>query len=283
MPLTRKTIFLAGYLYLVFGAVCYSQDLFAPFSSPLAKDGGQIFGQAVGVTSIVFGPEPKGQPEVILFSGLLEIRKSPVLSLNSSQRQIAIQFDSRSPSGVVLARSAATTLGFVKVAVDPTKEFRSVGILTEVPSSAHHGHEAANGTAKLYLVFEPGLDFHGPAFGQLRNAEAVELSGHIHQIPPITKPLKLSRNMTPDELIKMMDDLGDADKWTGANDHPIALIDEKGQTQAWFTPYVHVTTLTGFCGDGVDNDVDQKIDEENGDNGDDDHDGFVDEDSTCPK
>ncbi|MER8470462.1 hypothetical protein NKH23_13710 [Mesorhizobium sp. M1328] len=257
------------------------QDVFAPFSSPVAVRGGAIFGQAIGVTSVVFGKKPEGKPEVILFSGLLEITKSPVVTLSDGSHQIAVQFDSITPQGARVARAAKTTKGFVEVWVNPNKALESIGILTEIPE-AKHGHEAAEGHAKLYLAFKAGFDFSGPDFGELHNTEPVELNGHIHRVPPITKPIKLEKNMTSDELIKLMDDVGEADKWVGANDHPIALLDKDGVARAWFTPYVHVTTLTGFCGDKIDNDVDGRIDEENGDNGDDDNDGFVDEDSTCP-
>jgi hypothetical protein len=250
----------------------------APFSSPSASTGGSVWGQAVGVTSIVFGPEPKGKPEVILFTGLLEITKSPVRTLATGRRQLDVKFDSRTPSGAFAARSAITTLGFVDVWVDPNRE--SIGTLTEIPG---HPHEAAHGLAELYLVFKGGRNFTGPDFGELRNREPVILSGHIHNIPPVTKPIKLSRNMTPDELIKAMDEVGDSDKWTGANPYPIALYDSTGMPRAWFTPYVHVTTLTGTCGDGVDNDLDGRIDEEEGNNQDLDGDGFADEDSKCPQ
>jgi len=250
----------------------------APFSSFKARTGGSVFGQAIGVTSIVFGEEPKGKPEVILFTGLLEITKDPVSTLANGRRQIQVQFDSVTPGQVVAARSANTVQGQVLVWVDPLKE--SLGTLTEIPG---HPHEAAHGHAELYLAFKGGSNFSGPNFGVLRNREPVVLSSHIHSVPPVTHPIKLSRNMSPDELIKMMDDVGNADKWVGANPYPIALYDDNGKVQAWFTPYVHVTTLTGVCGDGIDNDLDGRIDEEDGNNQDLDGDGFFDEDSKCPK
>jgi hypothetical protein len=252
----------------------------APFSSPLAALGGSVYGQAVGVTSIVFGPEPKGKPEIILFTGLLEITKSPVKFLASGRRQIEVKFDSRSPTGARVARQAITTLGFVEVWVDPDPNRQSVGTITEIHG---HPHEAGHGHAELFLVFKGGTNFQGPDFGELRNREPIVLTGHIHSIPPITSPIKLSRTMTPDELIKAMEEVGDADKWVGANPYPIPLFDSSGVAQAWFTPYVHVTTLTGTCGDGVDNDLDGRIDEEGGHNQDLDGDGFADEDSKCPQ
>lgn len=251
-----------------------------PFSSAAARTGGSVYGQAIGVTSIVFGDQPSGPPEVILFSGLLEITKSPVSTSASGKRTIAIKFDSLTPSGAKVARSAATTMGFVDVWVDADEKRPSVGILTELPPE--HGHESAEGRAELYLGFKAGRDFRGPDFGELRNREPVVLTGHIHSIPPVTKPIPLRRGMTAQELINLMDQVGEADKWTGANDHPIALYDKDGIVRAWFTPYVHVTTLIGTCGDGIDNDLDGRIDEEDGSNSDLDGDGFVDEDSRCP-
>lgn len=252
---------------------------FSPFSSPLASQGGSVFGQAIGVTSIIFGDEPVGKPEIILFSGLLEITKSSVVTLASGVKQIPVRFDSLLPSGAVTARSAATTLGFVEVWVDPESPKPSIGTLTEM---AGHGHEAADGHAELYLAFKGGYNFRGPNVGVLRNREPIVLKGHIHQVPPITKPIKLTTGMSPDQLVKMMEDVGDADKWVGANPKPVALYDSEGRIQAWFTPYVHVTTLTGVCGDGIDNDLDGRIDEEGWSNQDLDNDGFVDEDSKCP-
>jgi len=226
-----------------------------PFSSPFAAMGGSTYGQAVGVTSIVFGDEPKGKPEVILFTGLLEITKSPAQKLANGLRQINLKFDSKLPNGALAARSAITSMGYVQVWVDPDRN--SLGTLVEIPG---HPHEAAQGHAELYLVFKGGPNFTGPDFGELRNREPVVLSSHIHNVPPITHPLKLRRGMSPDELIKMMDDVGGADKWVGANPYPLALYDSQGQIRAWFTPYVHVTTLTGVCGDGIDNDMDGRID-----------------------
>src|SRR5262245_51851175 len=82
-----------------------------PFSSPSAATGGRVYGQAIGVTSIVFGERPIGEPQIILFSGLLEITKSAVTTNASGRRQIAIKFDSLTPSGARIARSAATTAG----------------------------------------------------------------------------------------------------------------------------------------------------------------------------
>ncbi|WP_192384021.1 hypothetical protein [Mesorhizobium silamurunense] len=227
-------------LSVLFATISFSvgessgQDAFAPFSSPLAVRGGAIFGQAIGVTSVVFGKKPEGKPEVILFSGLLEITKSPLVTLSDGSHQIAVQFDSITQGGARIARAAKTTKGFVEVWVDPSKALDSIGILTEIPE-AEHGHEAAEGHAKLYLAFKAGLDFSGPDFGELRNTEPVELNGHIHRVPPITKPIKLEKNMTADELIMLMDDVGDADKWVGANDHPIALLDKT----AWRVPGSH--------------------------------------------
>lgn len=266
----------ALFFIVAFCRISEAQD-YRPFSSTIAKIGGSVYGQAIGVTSIVFGSKPTGRPEVILFSGLLEITKSPVRKRTDGLFETSVAFDSRTPSGLFAARSAATSLGFVDVWVNPDR--KSLGTLTEIPG---HDHEAAHGQAELYLSFKGGLNFAGPDFGELKNEEPVILNGHIHSVPPVTQPIKLSRDMSAEELVNMMEDLGEANKWTGANPYPIALKDKNGVTRAWFTPYVHVTTLTGTCGDGVDNDLDGRIDEERGANQDLDGDGFVDEDSNCP-
>jgi hypothetical protein len=285
MPTQRFTILFAS-LWLCLCHAAAAQDVrtlaqpldLRPFSSPTATSGGSLYGQAIGVTSIVFGDKPEGKPEVILFTGLLEVTKAPVTTLANGRRQIQLKFDSRTPSGATISRSAVTSKGYVQVWVDPSKE--SIGTVTEIPG---HDHEAGHGHAELYLVFRAGYNFTGPDFGELRNREPVILSSHIHSIPPAPRTVPLRKGMTPDELIKLMDDLGHADKWTGANPYPIALYDKDGVVRAWFTPYVHVTALTGWCGDGFDNDGDGRIDEENGDNRDSDGDGFADEDSKCPK
>jgi hypothetical protein len=271
------------------------------FSSSQAEAGGAVWGQAIGVTSIVFGsasPTTNSPAQIIIFTGLLKITKQPVHTLASGRRQIALQFDSVMPNGAVAVRSADTPFGFVRVAVDPDEAGKSIGTLTEIPPAAHpkmlegparpellsndHPHESASGKAELYLIFEPGQGWHGPPFKVLRNKDPVILAGHIHHVPPVTAPIKLVRNMTPEMLRDIVSAMPNADKWVGANKTPIALVDENGRPQAWFTANVHVTTLTGVCGDHKDNDLDGRVDEELPNNKDDDGDGFVDEDSTCP-
>ena len=66
-----------------FLAVCgrASAQIFAPSSSSAASADRSVWGQAIGVTSIILCKvpncsAPEGTPEVILFSGLLEITKS---------------------------------------------------------------------------------------------------------------------------------------------------------------------------------------------------------------
>lgn len=271
------------------------------FSSSQSLAGGYVWGQAIGVTSIVFGSKPptgKIVGQIVIFTGLLKITKYPVHSLANGKRQIAIEFDSKHSDGTLSVRSAHTALGFVTVAVDPDEVEKSVGVLTEIPIKDHptnlqggakpqllsldHDHESAEGEAKLYLVIRPGQDWRGPRFNALRNKDPILLVGHIHHIPPVTDPIKLKPNMTPSDLRDVVSAMPNADKWLGASKKPIALLDELGKPQAWFTANVHVTTLTGVCGDGKDNDLDGKIDEELPNNIDDDGDGYIDEDATCP-
>jgi hypothetical protein len=272
------------------------------FSSHEALGGGYVWGQAVGVTSIVFGSDPpntNSPAQIVIFTGLLRITKAPATSLPDGRRQIALSFDSQMPNGVLAVRSASTSMGYVKVAVDPDEAARSTGLLTEIPLTLHprslnaaahtqllsttRPHESADGHAQLYLRFEPGQDWHGPPFSVLRNKDPVLLAGHIHHVPPVTSAIKLERNMTPAMLRDIVSAMPDADKWVGANKTPIALLDETGTPRAWFTANVHVTTLTGVCGDGRDNDLDGRVDEERPNNLDDDGDGYIDEDATCPK
>jgi len=285
---------------LSMGGTAWAQGV-TPFSSPQAQQGGADWGQAIGVTSIVFGrerPSPDAVPEIVLFTGLLKITKSPVKTLADGRRQLDLVFDSIMPNQIAAVRSAITTLGYVKVAVAPDEILKSTGTLTEIPFASHpkelgdakvpqalhldQGHESGHGQAELYLVFEPGQNWSGPPFRQLRNTEPVILSGHIHHIPPAAGVIVLKKGMTAVEMRDIVSALPYSDKWVGANKEPVALRDENGVPQAWFTANVHVTTLTGTCGDGVDNDGDGKIDEEEPNNIDDDGDGFVDEDAKCP-
>ena len=157
--------------------------------------------------------------------------------------------------------------------VDPDRPHHK-GYLTEIPGTKG---QKAQGHVELFLVFQMG-----PDIGQVRNKKPVILSSHLHTIPPVTEPIKLRKNMTAAELVKRMEKVGDVNSWEGVN-LPVALYDKNGVIRAYFTPKLHKTVLTGLCGDRRDNDIDKSIDEESPDNIDNDNDGFVDEDSTCPK
>jgi hypothetical protein len=241
---------------------------------------GNVFGQAVGVTAITMGSDPAAQSQLVLFSGLLEITKSHAELLPSGRHRINAQIDSSLGNNEALAARSARMagIGFVQIWVDPDPTRRSIGFLTEMPPGHAPGHDqpGADGHFELYLVFQMG-----PEIGQVRNREPVVLSAHIHQIPPITRPIRLARNMTPAELERAMAEVGDTNSWNGTN-LPVALYDREGVIRAWFTPRLHKTVLTGVCGDAVDNDMDGTNNEESPDNIDNDNDGFVDEDSTCP-
>ena len=263
---------LATALFLTLTAPCFAQNVDL-FSMP----GGTVYGQAVGVTAITIGNNPKAKPEIVLFSGLLEITKShEVQKLSNGLRRMTAQIDSRLGSNEVLGvRSARMSkLGFVQIWVDPDSAHPSTGFLTEVPGT--NGRQA-EGRFELFLVFQMG-----PDIGQVRNKQPVILSSHLHQIPPVTPAIKLRKNMTAAELVRIMEKVGDVNSWEGVN-LPVALYDKDGVIRAYFTPKLHKTVLTGVCGDNVDNDIDGAINEESPDNIDNDNDGFVDEDCTCPK
>src|SRR5688572_14559584 len=103
------------------------------FSSPEAAAGGSVWGQAIGVTSIVFGsetPTDKSPAQIVIFTGLLRITKMPVAALADGRRRMALRFDSMMPNESLAVRSANTPLGYVKVAVDPDEAIRSTGTLT---------------------------------------------------------------------------------------------------------------------------------------------------------
>src|SRR5687768_4244731 len=154
------------------GSALGQQDL-------LSSPGGTLYGQAVGVTAITIGNNPKAKPEVVLFSGLLEITKShDVETLSNGLRRIPIQIDSRLGRNEVLGvRSARMEeLGFVQIWVDPDSDHHSRGFLTEVAGTRGQQLE---GRVELFLVFQMG-----PDIGQVKNRVPVILSSHIHQLPP---------------------------------------------------------------------------------------------------
>lgn len=229
------------------------------------------FGQAIGVTAITFGDDKTKEPEYVLFAGILEITESPnVEKLENGLRRVAVRFDSNIGEHNVLASRNAqgTSVGNVEIWVDPDKAHEK-SFLTEGLDS---NGTTLDGYSELFLVFKM------PGDVILRNKEPVILKSHIHHLPPIHSPVKLRRNMTPAELIKLMQEAGDVDSWEGAN-LPVDLLDDKNQVRAIFTPKLHKTMLTGEVGDGVDNDLDGLIDEEIPMNHvDDDGDGFLDED-----
>lgn len=228
------------------------------------------FGQAIGVTAITLGDDKTKNPEYVLFTGLLEISESPhVEKLETGLRRFAVRFDSiLGENKVLAARSAVMSIGNVEIWVDPDKPHEH-GFLTEELDTKG---TTLSGHSELFLVFKMGPDL------LVRNREPVILSSHIHHLPPIHSPVKLRRNMTPEELIKLMQDAGDVDSWEGAN-LPVNLLDDANHVRAIFTPKLHKTMLTGQAGDGKDNDLDGRADEEIPMNHiDDDGDGFVDED-----
>ena len=82
---------LATALCLTLAALCFAQqkkqrnDLFA-------TPGGTVYGQAVGVTAITIGKNPKAKPEIVLFSGILEITKShEVQKIKNGLRRINVK------------------------------------------------------------------------------------------------------------------------------------------------------------------------------------------------
>lgn len=229
------------------------------------------FGQAIGVTAMTFGADRKKEPEYVLFTGILEISESPhVEKLATGLRRVAVRFDSNIGETKVLAARAATgtSIGDVEIWVDPDKPHDKSFLTEELDTKG----TTLSGHSELFLVFKMSPDLI------VKNKDPVILKSHIHNLPPIHSPVKLRKNMTAPELIKLMKDAGEVDSWEGAN-LPVDLLDDAGKVRAIFTPRMHKTMLTGEVGDRVDNDLDGQIDEEIPLNHiDDDKDGFIDED-----
>lgn len=228
------------------------------------------FGQAIGVTAITLGSDRSKEPEYVLFTGLLEISESPNVEKQSNGlRRVAVRFDSNIGAKEILGvRSARMSIGDVEIWVDPDKP-HDKSYLEEEPNTQG---AKLTGHSELFLVFKMAPDL------LVRNTDPVILHSHIHNLPPIHAPVKLRRNMTPAELIALMREAGEVDSWEGAN-LPVNLLDAKNIVRAIFTPKLHKTMLTGQAGDGEDNDLDGRIDEEIPLNHiDDDGDGFIDED-----
>lgn len=228
------------------------------------------FGQAIGVTAITLGSDKTKEPEYVLFTGLLEISESPNVEKQSNGlRRVAVRFDSNiGENNILAARSAIMSIGNVEIWVDPDKP-HDLAFLEEEPETKG---ASLKGHSELFLVFKMSPEL------TVKNKEPVVLHSHIHNLPPIHAPVKLRRGMTAPELIKMMEQAGDVDSWVGAN-LPVDLLDDKNVVRAIFTPRLHKTMLTGQAGDGKDNDLDGRVDEEIPMNHiDDDGDGFVDED-----